>query len=147
MTSFKDYKYEIKGYGRGSVSKHYIENRLGSDLEYIDEGDTFQIKKYTSIESKHFKNYDQIFVLTSSANASASDEFIKFCNKTNYAITIGKKTAGGTGISINPMYIELPNTHFLLRFDAVKSNSYKESPQITNYFDDLDSIVEIISKQ
>lgn len=85
--------------------------------------------------------------MTSSRNYSSSDDFIKFCNKTNYAITIREKTRGSNGISINPMYIELPNTDFLLSFDAVKSDSYEESPQIVNDSGYLDSIVEILSKQ
>lgn len=60
----------------------------------------------------------KIYVLIDPTVFSASEGFAYFCKETGFATLVGE-TTGGDGISFgDPLYFELPNTHYIFRYTA-----------------------------
>ena len=60
----------------------------------------------------------EIYVLIDSTVFSASEGFAYFCKETGFATLVGE-TTGGDGVSFgDPLYFELPNTHYVFRYTA-----------------------------
>ena len=60
----------------------------------------------------------KIYALVGPAVYSSSESFAYFCKETGFATLVGE-TTGGDGISFgDPLYFELPNTHYIFRYTA-----------------------------
>ncbi len=60
----------------------------------------------------------EIYALVGPAVYSSSESFTYFCKETGFATLVGEPT-GGDGISFgDPLYFELPNTHYVFRYTA-----------------------------
>lgn len=143
MTSFKDYHVQRKIYGNGNLSYQYVKNELGKDA-VKKSGSSFIGSNDINIKSKKIIDFERIFILTSENNYSSSDSFIKFSNETGYATSVGQKTRGAGGDSLNPMLVELPQTHILFRLDAVRIDENSTIPDIETNEVDLKSLLDII---
>ena len=59
-----------------------------------------------------------LWVLTSSANYSAAENFVSYCKATGFATLVGESTSGGGG-GVSPAFIVLPNTGLLVQYDML----------------------------
>lgn len=75
------------------------------------------IKNTTAIEPASGKKAfgGKIWVLTSDRIYSSAESFVMFCKNTGFAALAGTST-GGDGGGVDPVYIELPNSHYLIRY-------------------------------
>lgn len=60
----------------------------------------------------------KIYLLVDKRVYSSSEAFASFCKATKWATLVGERT-GGDGIGIDPMLMELPNSHYLIRFSGI----------------------------
>nr|WP_315316121.1 S41 family peptidase [Treponema denticola] len=108
---FKNYKPE-------KINRHevpYIENcsTVKNDKAYRLEEiiQARPINGYKPCEDKKF------WLLVSSDSYSGADRFADVCKKTGFATVIGTNTGGAGTNGESPMYIVLPNSGLLIKFD------------------------------
>ena len=79
--------------------------------------------KYYILEERHFPNEHsigfkgKIFLLVNDYTFSAADNLVNVCMQIDTVTVIGCKTAGG-GIGFTPLYIKLPNSGLIVRFEG-----------------------------
>lgn len=121
----------IRG-GEYSMENYY--SKLESDDLIIDDIKNYpyyddlpnEIKddfKYYILEKRQFSNEDsigfkgQIFLLVNEYTFSAADNLVNVCKQIDTVTVIGCKTAGG-GIGFTPLYVKLPNSGLIVRFEG-----------------------------
>ncbi|CDE23687.1 peptidase S41 family [Amedibacillus dolichus CAG:375] len=129
MTSDQDYEYNKKVTGRGEISLSYAKEEI-EDAILHQSKDDFEIQVEKKIESQNIYNFPKRYILTSSKNLSSADTFVKFAKESNYAVSVGEHTKGSGGDFLNPMLLELPNTHIIFRMDACKTDEIGSKPDI-----------------
>ena len=109
---FKDYRDITK------IEKHEITNiencgTVKNDKAYKLEDviEPQSINGYKPCEDKKF------WLLISSDVYSGADRFADVCKKTGFAAVVGERTCGGGTNGLWPMYIVLPNSGLLIKFD------------------------------
>ena len=109
---FKDYRDITK------IEKHEITNiencgTVKNDKAYKLEDviEPQSINGYKPCEDKKF------WLLISSDVYSGADSFADVCKKTGFATVVGERTGGGGTNGLWPMYIVLPNSGLLIKFD------------------------------
>lgn len=128
LTSYKDYSYSQIISGRGELSKEYIENNVGN-VTMKEDGEGFYYTKEHSIHSKHYKDFKKIYILISDNVFSASESFVQFAKKQGYATLIGETTHGAGG-GIDPLMVELPNTHLLIELESASQLPFNTEPDV-----------------
>ena len=126
MTSDQDYEYNKKVTGRGEMSLSYAKEEIEGAILHQSK-DNFEIQVTEEIESQ---NVPKRYILTSGKNFSSADTFAKFAKESGYAVSVGEQTKGSGGDFLNPMLIELPNTHIVFRMDACKTDKIGSKPDI-----------------
>ena len=111
---FKDYR-DIK-----KIEKHEVPNiencgTVKNDKAYKLEDviEPSYILDYKPCEDKKF------WLLVSGDVYSAADRFTYVCKKTGFATVIGTNTKGAGNNGLWPMYIVLPNSGLLIKFDFI----------------------------
>ncbi len=134
LTKFKNYEYNEKSYGVGKKSHEYV-NKVAKKAQIITLDDNhFVIMNHNTIKSTNKYNFKKVYVIINNKNYSASEGFARFAKENEYATLVGQPTKGsGGGVSLNPMIIELPNTHFIFQMDAIKSKQFNTEPDIYTY--------------
>lgn len=142
LTSFKDYTDSKTISGRGKLSKEYVESNEGK-VTMQDDGKGFTYTRNNSIKSKHFRDFEKVYILTSDKVFSASESFVQFAKEQGYATLVGD-TTGGAGGGIDPLMIELPNTHFLIRLESAAHLPYNTEPDVVCKGYTLDEYIRTI---
>ncbi|HLR36383.1 MAG TPA: S41 family peptidase [Tissierellales bacterium] len=122
--------YLVRG---GEYLNQFLESELfsGFTKEDIDKCPYYdklpkEIKKdfkyYISMEhqllSEHSIGFDgEVFLLVNEKNFSSADKLINNCKKADVATVVGYTTNGG-GIGVNPIFISLPNSGLIVRFEG-----------------------------
>ena len=108
---FKNYKseninrYEVPNIENCGTAKNDKAYRLEEIIE------AHPIMGYQPCEGKKF------WLLISSDVYSGADRFADVCKKTGFATVVGERTGGGGTNGLWPMYIVLPNSGLLIKFD------------------------------
>ncbi len=108
---FKNYKseninrYEVPNIENCGTAKNDKAYRLEEIIE------AHPIMGYQPCEGKKF------WLLISSDVYSGADSFADVCKKTGFATVVGERTGGGGTNGLWPMYIVLPNSGLLIKFD------------------------------
>lgn len=81
---------------------------------------THFVKTTSTVEARPNKNTfkGKIWVLTSSKNYSASENFVMFCKNTGFATLVGEVTNGDGGL-MDPVLIKMPKSHVLVTYSAL----------------------------
>lgn len=136
MTTNQDYEYSSKITGRGDMSLSYVKEEFTNET-INKSGSDFEIQTTDKIKSKNIYDFEKIYILTSDKNFSSADSFVKFAKENQYAISVGQNTKGSGGDRLNPMLVELPNTHIVFRMDACRSDNIETKPDIVATGDTL----------
>jgi len=102
-----------------------IHDDLLDRLTHLNADDAVQLDSYwtwrSAIRPTHYGRPlfgGKIWLLTSSANFSASEQAAAIAKQTGFATLVGE-TTGGDGIGINPLVVALPNTGVVVRYSSV----------------------------
>lgn len=117
-------EYSMKNY----YSKMDSNNLIMDDIRNYPHYNDFpkEIKddfKYYILEEKQFSNEDsigfkgKILLLVNEYTFSAADNLVNVCKQIDTVTVIGCKTAGG-GIGFTPLYVKLPNSGLVIRFEG-----------------------------
>lgn len=98
----------------------YYDNINNEDKLYINSF----IKNITRISS-YVSNENSIgslkkWIIVNNKTSGSVNNFVDFCNTTNFATTVGVKTAGGYSLDTLTLF-SLPNTKLLLEYDGAYS--------------------------
>jgi C-terminal processing protease CtpA/Prc len=84
----------------------------------IKDNFKYYIKVAEEVLPKSTTNFNgKIFLLVNRNTFSAADQFANFCKQTKFATLVGSSTGGG-GIGTTPIYMALPNSGLILRFEG-----------------------------
>lgn len=144
LTSFKDYTYSKTISGRGKLSKEYVESNVGK-VTMQDDGKGFTYTSNNSIKSKHYRDFEKVYILTSDKVFFASENFVQFAKEQGYATLVGDTTGGAGGV-IDPLMVELPNTHLLIRLESATRLPYNTEPDVVCRGYSLDEYINTIKK-
>ena len=108
-----------------------------------DDGKGFTYIRNNSIKSKHFRDFEKVYILTSDKVFSASESFVQFAKEQGYATLVGD-TTGGAGGGIDPLMVELPNTHILFRLESAAHLPYNTEPDVVCKGYTLDEYIRTI---
>lgn len=131
LTKYKNYEYDGKSYGIGDKSYEYVDRVIENGHIKKLNNNRFMVTNHNVMKSKNKYNFEKIYMIVNDKNYSASEGFARFAKEHGYATLIGQPTKGsGGGVSLNPMILELPNTHFIFQMDAIKSEQFNTEPDI-----------------
>lgn len=82
----------------------------------------------------------KLWILSNDLNYSASEAFLQFCKRNNFATIVGE-ISGGDGIGTDPIFISLPNSGLILRYsflyglnsDGSCNEEFPTVPDIFNF--------------
>jgi len=117
-------EYSMENY----YSKLFSDNLIIDDIKnypYYDDlpNDIKDDFKYYILQEQQLSNEysigfkGKIFLLANEFTFSAADNLIHVCKQINTVTLVGCRTAGG-GIGFTPLYVQLPNSGLIVRFEG-----------------------------